>query len=66
MKRVAGATSHGLSVTWSAIATAIGPRELALLIGLGLLGYGYGSIWRPLGFIAPGAVLLYVTIRGLR
>jgi hypothetical protein len=50
----------------AAVRGAIGPREAGLLIGLGLLGYGASEVYRPAGFIVPGAVLLYVVIAGLR
>jgi hypothetical protein len=48
------------------LANMIGPREVGLLAGLALLGYGAGSVYLPAGFFLPGAVLLYVVIAGLR
>jgi hypothetical protein len=50
----------------AAIAKTIGGREITLLAGLGLLGFGAGAIWLPLGLMLPGVVLLYVAIFGLR
>jgi hypothetical protein len=50
----------------AAIAGQLGPRELALLLGLGLVGYGAGLVWLPVGLMAPGLVLLYVSIFGLK
>lgn len=49
-----------------AIATVIGVREAMLLSGLGLVGYGAGSVYLPAGFFLPGAVLLFCAIVGLR
>lgn len=49
-----------------AIGKVIGPREIGLLAGLVLVGYGAWSVYPPAGFVAPGAVLLYVVIAGLR
>ena len=48
-----------------AIASSIGPREGALLLGLGLLGYGASLVYWAAGFLLPGIVLIYVAIVGL-
>jgi len=48
------------------VASGIGPREFGLLAGLGLVGYGAGLVWPPAGLVLPGAVLLYVSIFGLK
>jgi hypothetical protein len=47
-------------------AAEIGMRELTLYMGLGLAGYGLYQIYPPAAFVAPGAVLDYVAIFGVR
>lgn len=42
------------------------PRDLILLIGLGLLAYGAWLVFPPAGFIVPGAILSSVAIFGVR
>jgi hypothetical protein len=61
-RRAFGAVSSAAA----AIAGELGAREIALLLGLGLVGYGAGLIYVPAGFVLPGAVLLYVSIVGLK
>lgn len=41
-------------------------QELMLVLGLGLVGYGAGSVYLPAGFFLPGAVITYVAIFGMR
>ena len=48
------------------LVSAIEARELMLLVGLGAVGYGAGSVYLPAGFFIPGAVLLFVSINGTR
>ena len=50
----------------AAVTNAVGPRELGLLIGLLMIGYGAGLVWLPAGLFLPGAVLLYISIFGLK
>lgn len=50
----------------AAFANVIGAREAILLVGLGLVAYGAGSVYLPAGFFLPGIVILYVAIFGLR
>ena len=47
------------------LSAAIGAREVALLVGLGLTAYGASLVWWPATFVIPGTVLLYVSIAGL-
>lgn len=46
------------AVRW--VAREIELRDVFLLTGLVLLGYGAGQVYRPAGFILPGLVLLWV------
>lgn len=55
-----------MSAAIGAAVRSVGPREGALLLGLGLLGYGASQVYWPAGFVLPAAVLLYVAIAGLR
>lgn len=48
------------------LAKELGPREIGLVLGLLLVAYGAGTVWLPAGFLIPGAVLLYVSIFGLK
>lgn len=50
----------------SAITTVFGARELTLLGGLGMFGYGLWLIWIPGAFVGVGLVLLGLAIFGLR
>lgn len=50
----------------AAAALADRERDLVLLAGLGLAGYGAAQIFLPAGFLLPGAVLVYVAIFGVR
>jgi len=51
---------------WSTVRSALGVREILLVIGACLLGYGSFLIWAPAGFVVPGAVLAYVAIFGVK
>lgn len=64
--RVSAAIARGFASAAAAIAGAIGPRELGLFAGLGLIGAGAGLVWLPAGLFLPGVVILYVTICGLK
>jgi hypothetical protein len=49
-----------------AAGASVGFREAALLVGLGLVGYGAGSLLPAAAYLLPGAVLVYIAIAGLR
>lgn len=62
-----------LADVWrSAVAAAklllapIGFREILLLSGVALVGYGASAVYPPAAFLAPGAVLVGVAIFGVR
>jgi hypothetical protein len=44
----------------------IGFRDLLLLGGSGLVGYGLAPVWLPAAFIVPGAIFVYVAIFNVR
>jgi len=47
------------------LAAAVAARELALLIGLALLAGGAAQIYPPAAYLVPGAILVYVAIKGI-
>ena len=49
-----------------AILAAFGPREVSLIAGLGLVGYGAWCIYPPAAFVIPGAIIVAVAVFGLR
>lgn len=55
-----------ISAVASAIANNIGARELTLGVGLGILGYGLSLVNLPAALIIPGAILIYVSVFGVR
>jgi hypothetical protein len=57
--------SSAVALVVRAIGAAIGPRECALIGGLGLVAYGLYGIYPPAALFVPGAVLVYVSIAGL-
>jgi hypothetical protein len=48
----------------AALATHIGVDELVLGAGLGLIAWGCWHVWRPAAAIAPGVVLLWISLPG--
>ena len=46
-----------------AVGTNLDKRDSLGLTGIGLLGYGCWLVYPPLGFILPGAVILFVALR---
>ena len=48
------------------VGTVVGGRELALALGLVLLGYGASLVYLPAGFILAGVILVYVAVFGVR
>ena len=48
------------------IAAPFGTRELLLILGLGLVGYGAALVYWPAGFLAPGVIITGVAIFGTR
>jgi hypothetical protein len=55
----------GLFAALSGAAEKIGARELMLVIGLGLVGYGLFLVFPPAAFVVPGAVLCAVAVFGV-
>ncbi len=47
-------------------AKTFGPRELLLVIGLALLGYGIWQVNKPAAFAVPGAIMVAVAVFGVR
>ena len=45
---------------------AIDVRDYILFAGLGLLSYGLSLVNLPIAFIAPGVVLVYVAVFGIK
>ena len=45
-----------------AIAGVIGWDEVCLLAALGLIATGFWHLWRPGSFLAPGLVLLWLSL----
>lgn len=43
------------------VGQTVGARELVLLVGLLLLGYGAWCVSPPAGFLVPGALLVWFT-----
>lgn len=56
----------GMSAALLAVAEKIGAREMMLVGGLGLVGYGLFLVFPPAAFIVPGAVLCAVAVFGVR
>jgi hypothetical protein len=48
----------------AAIAAHVGPDELALTGALLLIGWGCWQVWRPAAALAPGLVLLWISLPG--
>lgn len=46
----------------NAIARNIDARDVASLVGLGLVAGGLWFVWPPLAAIVPGALIVYVTM----
>ena len=49
----------------SLLAAHAGWREILLIAGLGLAGYGAGLIYFPLGFLLPGVALVAIAALGV-
>lgn len=49
-----------------AIGAEFGPRECGLIGGILLVACGLYAIYPPAALIVPGAILVYVSIEGLR
>lgn len=54
-----GLFSHGRSSGWRQL---IGLDELLLIVALLLIGAGMWQVWKPGALLAPGAVLLWLTL----
>jgi hypothetical protein len=50
----------------SAALKSVGMREIFLISGLGLLGYGLSLVFWPAAFGIPGAILVFVAIFGVK
>jgi hypothetical protein len=50
----------------AAIGELVDMRDLLLLAGLGLVGFGLWDVYRPASFAVPGAVLTGVAVFGVR
>nr|DAH82782.1 MAG TPA: hypothetical protein [Caudoviricetes sp.] len=50
----------------STVVAGAGPREVMLLGGCGLLGYGLNAVYPPAAFIIPGAIFVAVATIGSR
>ncbi len=48
------------------IAGQFDARDLMLVAGLGLIGYGLWEVYPPASFVVPGAALAGVAIFGVR
>jgi hypothetical protein len=46
-----------------AFAALVGPREIAGLAGLSLFTEGARMVYPPLGFLVPGAALVYLALK---
>ena len=44
------------------IVRLIGPDELCLLAGLGLVSWGFSWCWAPGSLLVPGAVLVWIAL----
>lgn len=39
-------------------------RDVVAFVGLALLAAGLGQVWVPLALIVPGAIIIFVALRG--
>ncbi|TWD58103.1 hypothetical protein FB480_101858 [Agrobacterium vitis] len=46
--------------------SAVGMREIVMFSGLALMGYGLSLVYLPAAFIAPGCILVFVAIFGVK
>lgn len=51
---------------WKYMAGVVDARDVMLVLGLAMLGAGCWMVWPPAGLIAPGLVLSYVAVFGVR
>jgi uncharacterized membrane protein len=51
---------------WTYLAGAVDGRDLLLGLGLILLAVGCWQVWPPAALLAPGSVLTYIAVFGIR
>lgn len=49
-----------------AIKAAVSWRDISMMIGLGLLSFGVSLVYYPAAFVVPGAILVSISIFGVR
>lgn len=65
-RRLVGALFAAIGLVGAVIIEAIGYRELLLLGGATMVGYGVSLVYPPAAFIAPGIIFVGVAIFGVR
>jgi len=64
--RTTRAAISALAVAAKTLLAPIGFREVLLLGGSALLGYGASFVYPPAAYLAPGVVLVGVAVLGVR